>query len=156
MAALGFTISIKAGVLMTFAAVLYLCISATVYLLFKPNIMRNLVDFGAEYSQVQRKMIRDMEVPYCLLDESGKVMWTNSEMDKICEKNIRNKLMSYFMIEAKKNGSDTFELPFSMSALADYICVDRSAMVREISKMKKDGLIDSDRRKITLLDRDDI
>ena len=43
-----------------------------------------------------------------------------------------------------------------MSALADYICVDRSAMVREISKMKKDGLIDSDRRKITLLDRDDI
>ena len=49
MAALGFTISIKTGVLMTFAAVLYLCISATVYLLFKPNIMRNLVDFGAEY-----------------------------------------------------------------------------------------------------------
>ena len=57
---------------------------------------------------------------------------------------------------SSKNGSDTFELPFSMSALADYICVDRSAMVREISKMKKDGLIDSDRRKITLLDRDDI
>ena len=94
MAALGFTISIKAGVLMTFATVLYLSISATVYLLFKPNIMRNLVDFGAEYSQVQRKMIRDMEVPYCLLDESGKVMWTNSEMDKICEKNIRNKLIT--------------------------------------------------------------
>ena len=39
-------------------------------------------------------MIRDMEVPYCLLDESGKVMWTNNEMDKICEKNIRNKLIT--------------------------------------------------------------
>ena len=48
MAALGFTISIKAGVLMTFAAVLYLCISATVYLLFKPNIMRSGVQSGSK------------------------------------------------------------------------------------------------------------
>lgn len=88
-----------AGVLMTFAAVLYLCISATVYLLFKPNIMRNLVDFGAEYSQVQRKMIRDMEVPYCLLDESGKVMWTNNEMVKYVKKILEISLLHLFLKE---------------------------------------------------------
>ena len=87
---------------------------------------------------------------------SNKTERLSMRVEVISNRNIRNKLMSYFMIEAKKNGSDTFELPFSMSALADYICVDRSAMVREISKMKKDGLIDSDRRKITLLDRNDI
>ena len=87
---------------------------------------------------------------------SNKTERLSMRVEVISNRNIRNKLMSYFMIEAKKNGSGTFELPFSMSALADYICVDRSAMVREISKMKKDGLIDSDRRKITLLDRNDI
>ena len=73
-------------------------------------------------------------------------------IEVISNRNIRNKLMSYFMIEARKRNSMTFELPFSISALADYICVDRSAMVREMSKMKKDGLIKSDRRKITLCD----
>jgi CRP-like cAMP-binding protein len=69
----------------------------------------------------------------------------------VSNKTIRTKLMSYFAIEAGKNNSRTFELPFSVSALADYICVDRSAMMREISKMKKEGLIDSQRRRITLL-----
>lgn len=72
-------------------------------------------------------------------------------VEVISNRKIRNKLINYFLIEAKKNKSNTFELPFSVSTLADYICVDRSAMMREISKMKKDGLIKSDRRRITIL-----
>lgn len=44
-------------------------------------------------------MIRDMEVPYCLLDESGKVMWTNNEMDKICEKILEISLLHLFLKE---------------------------------------------------------
>lgn len=87
---------------------------------------------------------------------SNKTERLSMRVEVISNRNIRNKLMSYFMIEAKKSGNITFELPFSMSALADYICVDRSAMVREISKMKKDGLIESDRRKITLLQHESI
>lgn len=83
---------------------------------------------------------------------SNKSERLSMRVEVISNKTIRNKLMSYFLIEAKKHNSNVFELPFSVSALADYICVDRSAMMREISKMKKDGLIDSDRRKITLLE----
>ena len=48
------------------------------------------------------------------------------------------------------NGN-TFDLPFSISALADYICSDRSAMMREMKNMRQNGLIDADGRKITLL-----
>ena len=55
------------------------------------------------------------------------------------------------MIYSQREGRDVFELPFSLSYLAEYICADRSAMMREIRKMSDEGLIRTDRRKIELL-----
>ncbi|MBQ1333830.1 MAG: winged helix-turn-helix domain-containing protein, partial [Clostridia bacterium] len=54
-------------------------------------------------------------------------------------------------LEVKKQGGRTITLPFSASALADYICADRSAMMREMAAMKRDGLIDYERRRVTVL-----
>lgn len=84
----GFAINVKTGALITLAEIIYLVVSVAVYFAFKPNIMKNLVDFGAEYSQVQRQMLHDMEIPYSLLDENGKVMWTNEQMDILCQEKI--------------------------------------------------------------------
>ena len=42
--------------------------------------------------------------------------------------------------------SDYFEIPFNITELANYLSVDRSAMSNELSKMKKEGLIDYDKR----------
>ena len=61
------------------------------------------------------------------------------------------RLMCYFSLQSTRGGSNTFDLPFSISALADYICSDRSAMMREMKNMRQNGLIDADGRKITLL-----
>lgn len=87
-----FLINVKAGIFMAFAEILYIIITVSVYFTFKPNITKMLVDFGAEYSQVQRQMLHEMELPYSLLDMDGKVLWTNAEMDSFFQgKNIRNK-----------------------------------------------------------------
>ena len=43
----------------------------------------------------------------------------------------------------------SFQLPFSRSALADYISADRSAMMRELKKMREEGLVSTDGREIT-------
>ncbi len=66
-------------------------------------------------------------------------------------RSIRDKLLSLFTMYSQKEGSRSFELPFSLSYLADYICADRSAMMRELRKMSDEGLISTDRRKIQLL-----
>ena len=42
-----------------------------------------------------------------------------------------------------------FRLPFSLSVLADYIATDRSAMMRELKKMREEGLVSTDGREIT-------
>ena len=49
-------------------------------------------------------------------------------------------------------GNDSFDIPVSLSDLADYLSVDRSAMMREIKKMKNENIIIAKGCKITLSD----
>ena len=49
-----------------------------------------------------------------------------------------------------KNKDFYFTMPFSQTRLADYICVDRSAMLRELKKMSVEGIIDIDKRNVKL------
>ena len=95
---LTYVIDIRAGFVATIATLFYFAILVGGYLKFRPNIMKRFVDFGAEYSQVQRQMLHEMEIPYGLMEENGKVLWTNAELDNLVQnKNIRNKnILSIF------------------------------------------------------------
>ena len=57
-------------------------------------------------------------------------------------KTTREKLMTFLLDQAKQQGSPEFTIPYDRQALADYLGVERSAMSAEISKLKRDGLID--------------
>ena len=65
-------------------------------------------------------------------------------------RSIREKLLCYFNLSAARAGSLRFVLPFSFSELADYICADRSAMMRELGHMRAAGLVYTQGRWITL------
>ena len=65
-------------------------------------------------------------------------------------KSIRGRLMSYFSECAKQSGSNAFTVPYNRQQLADYLSVDRSAMCNELSKMRRDGLIEYERNRILL------
>ena len=82
---------------------------------------------------------------------SQKTMALSERIEVLSRRTIRDKLLCYFSLQAMRQNSPTFELPFSVSALADYICSDRSAMMREMKNMRQSGLIEADGRKITLL-----
>lgn len=75
----------------------------------------------------------------------------NTRIELLTKKNIRDKLLSYFNIISSKKFSKTFTLPFSLTDLADYLSVDRSAMMREISHLKEDGIIKKTGNTITML-----
>ena len=51
---------------------------------------------------------------------------------------------------AEKAGGNTFTLPFSLSTLADYIATDRSAMMRELKRLREEGVVQSEGRQFTL------
>ncbi|MBD5129827.1 MAG: Crp/Fnr family transcriptional regulator [Ruminococcaceae bacterium] len=57
-------------------------------------------------------------------------------------KTIRRLLLSYFSQQMSVQGSNQITIPFDRQQLADYLNLDRSALSKELGKMKKDGLID--------------
>ncbi len=75
----------------------------------------------------------------------------NERIEILTKKTIRNKLLEYFKISAKKHGSKYVYLPFNFTDLADYLAVDRSAMTREIKYLKEEGFIEVKGKRITLL-----
>lgn len=66
----------------------------------------------------------------------------NQKLEIISKRNIRDKLTAYFIMQAKEAQSFDFAIPLSRSELADYLYVDRSAMSRELCKMRDEGLIE--------------
>lgn len=73
----------------------------------------------------------------------------SERIDILSRRSTREKLLSFFLRSCPSD-KHSFTLPFSFSALADYLCVDRSAMMRELKRLKDDGIISSNRREITL------
>lgn len=69
----------------------------------------------------------------------------NKKIEITSKRTTRDKLMTYLLSQAKIHGSSSFEIPFDRQELADYLGVERSAMSKEISKMKEDGLIECER-----------
>lgn len=73
------------------------------------------------------------------------------KMEHMTKRSTREKLLSYLSEQAAKSNSKIFSVPFNRQELADYLCVDRSAMSNELSKLKEEGLIDYHRSDFRLL-----
>lgn len=85
---------------------------------------------------------------------SEKAILLGERVEVLSKRSIREKLACYFLHLAEKAGSEEAIIPFTMVDLADYLSVDRSAMTRELKKMKEEGNIALERRKVTLLSTD--
>lgn len=66
-------------------------------------------------------------------------------------KNIRTRVLAYLSFEAKKSKSFSFEIPFDRQQMANYLNVDRSALSKELSKMKQEKLLEYHKNHFTLI-----
>ena len=73
------------------------------------------------------------------------------KVEVVSKRTTREKLLSFLSIQAQLQQTRYFEIPLGRVELAEYLCVDRSAMTRELSKMKEEGLIDYDKNCFRLL-----
>ncbi len=73
------------------------------------------------------------------------------KVDVVSKRTIREKLLAYLSIQAQQQNSRYFEIPMGRVELAEYLCIDRSALTRELAKMKEDGLIDYDKNSFRIL-----
>jgi CRP-like cAMP-binding protein len=75
----------------------------------------------------------------------------NAKIEIAGKRTIREKVAAYLEQERQKNRSSEFDIPFSRNELADFLCVDRSALSREMGKMKGEGILLFKRNRFSLL-----
>ena len=73
------------------------------------------------------------------------------KMGHISKRSTREKLLSFLSDEAKKRNSSDFTIPFNRQQLADFLSVDRSAMSKELCKLRDEGLLEFDKNSFRLL-----
>jgi CRP-like cAMP-binding protein len=78
----------------------------------------------------------------------------NKKVDYLLLKGMREKISSYLMDIAKNKKALSFEIPFNREELAEWLSVDRSALSRELSKMKAEGIIDYKKNNFIIKDKD--
>lgn len=75
----------------------------------------------------------------------------NQKLEIISKRSTREKLMSYLMMQAKQHESNSFTVLFDRQELADYLEVDRSGLSSEISKLRREGVLECKKNRFTLL-----
>ena len=85
---------------------------------------------------------------FAILDKNRKLV---QKLGHMSGRTTRAKLISYLSEEAKRQGSSAFTVPFNRQQLADYLCVDRSAMSNELCKMRDEGMIRFEKSRFELL-----
>jgi len=104
----------KAALYMTAFTVIYIAISTVVCYLTKPVLVNELISFATQYGTVQRKLLNEFEVPYVLMDYSGKVLWVNEQFTELTGKTkaFHKSITSIFpsitreMIQKQEDDSD--------------------------------------------------
>ncbi|MCM1027580.1 MAG: DHH family phosphoesterase [Roseburia sp.] len=93
-----FLIDLRAGALLAGYTVVYFAITLSLYFYNKPVIMNELISFATEYGQIQRKLLRDMDLPYALLDDNGRIVWTNTAFEAVVHqpKGANKSITAYF------------------------------------------------------------
>lgn len=75
----------------------------------------------------------------------------NKKIEHFSERTTREKLLSFLFAQEKEANAKEFDIPFDRQELADYLCVERSAMSNELSKLRKEGILDFNKNHFKIL-----
>jgi CRP-like cAMP-binding protein len=70
-----------------------------------------------------------------------KNLYLNNRMELLSKRSIREKIIAFLLAEGKERNSSSFDIAMNRNEMAEYLCVDRSAMSRELSKLQEEGII---------------
>ena len=82
---------------------------------------------------------------------ANKSLMLHQKIEITSKRTTRQKLMSYLVYQAKLKNSVSFTIPFDRQALADYLEVDRSGLSAQISQLRKEGILESEKNYFRLL-----
>lgn len=79
-----------------------------------------------------------------------KNIFLNNKIDILSKRSTREKLLTYLSMQMQKAGGTKFKIPFSRDELADFLCVNRSALSRELCNMRDEDILDFNRNEFEI------
>ena len=95
-----FLLDYRAALLLARFTVFYFIVTLALYFYNKPILMNELISFATQYGQIQKRLLRELEIPYALLDDAGKVVWTNAAFETVV-----HQPKGYSKYESRKHSS---------------------------------------------------
>ena len=94
----------KAGLLMLIFFLIYIVIVGVMYFYNKSLVMKDLVDFAAQYGIIQNTLLKKLAVPYALLLEDGRLMWMNDQFREILGSKLKGEaVLSRYIPELNRS-----------------------------------------------------
>ena len=81
---------------------------------------------------------------------SSRSLALTDKIKHLSQRGIRDKVLSYLQTQSRHSNSRYFDIPFNKTELANYLAVERSALSSVLSKLKKEGIIDFEKKKYFL------
>ena len=78
-----YCIDIKAGTLMLIFMLIYIVGIGILYVYSRSLIMKDLIEFAAQYGVVQNTLLKELSVPYAILLEDGQLLWMNDQFERL-------------------------------------------------------------------------
>lgn len=93
-----YILDVSAGLVVSGFALVYFAVTIFMLLYNKPVITNELVSFATQYGQIQKVLLRELEVPYAMLDEDGHIIWMNAAFEEVVhrEKGYRKSITALF------------------------------------------------------------
>jgi len=82
-------VSGTAGMLMAVFLLIYAMIAGALYVYNRPIIDMELVTFATRYGQIQKNLLKELDLPYALLDKEGKIIWMNRAFMEVTGKSAK-------------------------------------------------------------------
>lgn len=139
-------LDVGAGICVSGFLVIYLIAMSSLLYRNKPIIMNEFISFATQYGQIQRKLLRDLELPHVLMDDAGKIIWTNAAFEQVIhkEKGYRKAISTVFPSVTKEKlafDDDDIEMELSFEE-HEYVFRMKKISVKDV--LDNSEVIDSD------------
>ena len=78
-----YILNIISGVVISVFLVIYFVGIIVMWIYFRQFFIDEMVNFATEYGQIQKQILKELNLPHALLDHKGKIVWTNGEFEKV-------------------------------------------------------------------------
>lgn len=107
-----YIVNVLAGAILSGYLILYFTLVIIMYNYNKTTIMRELINFATHYGQIQKALLKELDLPYALLDDTGHILWMNDKFMDISnkEKGYNKSITSIFPSVTKEKfpGEDEY------------------------------------------------